>query len=113
MQRELSCVCVRCGAACEQGLRTQHSMRMHFLLSAPSLLENCGLGGKNKTQSFQKLFSEDIFLYLLNIFATSFPKLKQKISKIIFKKSNNPVPKLKQKYQKMQPQNPNKKYQKL
>ena len=26
-----------CGAACGQGLRTQFSMRMHFLLSAPSL----------------------------------------------------------------------------
>ena len=40
-------------------------------------------GGKNKTQSFQKLFRGDIFLYLLNIFATAVPKLKQKISKII------------------------------
>ena len=30
---------MRCGAACGQGLRTQHSMRMHFLLSAPSLVE--------------------------------------------------------------------------
>ena len=29
---------MRCGAACRQGLRTQHSMRMNFLLSAPSLL---------------------------------------------------------------------------
>ena len=26
------------GAACRQGLRTRRSMRMHFLLSAPSLL---------------------------------------------------------------------------
>ena len=37
VQRKLSCVWMRCGAACGQGLRTQHSMRMHFLLSAPSL----------------------------------------------------------------------------
>ena len=36
-QRELSCVWMRCGAACGLGLRTQRSMRMHFLLSAPSL----------------------------------------------------------------------------
>ena len=27
-------------------------------------LDNCGFGGKNKTQSFQILFSGDIFLYL-------------------------------------------------
>ena len=45
--------------------------------------ESCGFGGKNKTQSFQKLFSEDIFLHLLNIFATAASKLKQKISKIV------------------------------
>ena len=38
VQRELSCAGMRCGAACRQGLRTQHSMRMHFLLSAPSLV---------------------------------------------------------------------------
>ena len=37
MQRELSCVWMRCGAACGQGLRMQRSMQMHFLLSAPSL----------------------------------------------------------------------------
>ena len=34
VQRELSCVWMRCGAACGQGLQ----MRMHFLLSVPSLL---------------------------------------------------------------------------
>ena len=33
--------------------------------------------------SFQKFFGGDIFLYLLNIFATAVPKLKQNISKII------------------------------
>ena len=44
---------------------------------------NLGFGGKNKTQSFQKLFGRDIFLYLLNIFATAASKIKQKISKII------------------------------
>ena len=38
VQRELSCVWMLCGAACGQGLRTQRSMRMHFLLSAPSLV---------------------------------------------------------------------------
>ena len=37
MQRELNCVWMRCGAACGQGLRTQRSLRVHFLLSAPSL----------------------------------------------------------------------------
>ena len=47
-------------------------------------LENCGFSGKNNTQSFQKLFSVDIFFYLLNIFATAAPKLKQKTSKIVF-----------------------------
>ena len=51
--------------------------------SRPNSLENCGFGGKSKTQSFQKLFSRDVFLHLLNIFATAAPKLKQKISKIM------------------------------
>ena len=51
--------------------------------SRPNRSENCGFGGKNKTQSFQKLFSGDIFLYLLNIFATAASKLTQTISKII------------------------------
>ena len=37
LQHELSYVCMRCRATCGQGLRTQHSMWMHFLLSAPSL----------------------------------------------------------------------------
>ena len=37
--RELSCVWMRCGATCGQGLQSQRSMRMHFLLSAPSLLQ--------------------------------------------------------------------------
>ena len=35
MQRDL--VVFGCGAACGQGLRTQRSMRMDFLVSAPSL----------------------------------------------------------------------------
>ena len=30
MQRELSCVWMRCGAACGQGLRTPRSMRTRF-----------------------------------------------------------------------------------
>ena len=51
--------------------------------NGPNSLANCGFGGKNKTQSFKKLFLGDIFLHLLNIFATAAPKLKQKISKII------------------------------
>ena len=38
MWSELSCVWMRCDAACGQGLWTQRSMRMHFLLSAPSLV---------------------------------------------------------------------------
>ena len=50
--------------------------------SRPNSLQNCGFGGKNKTQSFQKLFSGDIFLYLFNIFATVVAKTKQKISKL-------------------------------
>ena len=41
----------------------------------PNSLENCGFGGNNKTQRFQKLFGGRIFLYLLNIFATAAPKL--------------------------------------
>ena len=40
-------------------------------------------GGKSSSQ-FRWLFPGDIFLYLLNIFAIAVPKLKQKISKIIF-----------------------------
>ena len=48
----------------------------------PNSLENCGFGGKNKTQSFQKLFSGDIFLYLLNILATAASKLKKKYQKL-------------------------------
>ena len=35
----INLVVFECGAACGQGLRTQRSMRMHFLLSAPSLQE--------------------------------------------------------------------------
>ena len=38
MQRQLGCVWMRCGATCEQGLRMQRSMWMHFLLSVPSLV---------------------------------------------------------------------------
>ena len=68
--------------------RKQFLETLSFVLPAknhsrPNSLENCGFGGKNKTQSFQKLFSGDIFLHLLNIFATAASKLKQKISKII------------------------------
>ena len=57
-------------------------------------LTNRGLGGKNKTQSFQKLFSGDIFLYFLNIFATAASKLKQKISKITVQFSYSKPPEL-------------------
>ena len=39
----------------------------------------CGFGGKNKTQSFQNFFAGDIFVHLLNIFATAVPKSKQNI----------------------------------
>ena len=55
----------------------------HLNHSRPNSLEIFDLGGENKIQSFQKLLSGDIFLYLLNIFATAASKLKQKISKII------------------------------
>ena len=41
------------------------------------------LAGGTKLMSFQKLFLWDIFLHLLNIFATAAAKLTQKISKII------------------------------
>ena len=50
--------------------------------SRPNSSENCGFGGKNKTKSFQNLFSGDIFLHLLNICAIAASKLKQKISKL-------------------------------
>ena len=61
VQRELSCVWMRCGAACRQGLRMQRSMRMHFfviravsnvnhaameprkILPTPSFAAQCGL----------------------------------------------------------------------
>ena len=52
--------------------------------SRPNSLENCGFGGKNKTQSFLKLFSGDTFLYLLNVFATAVAKTKQKYQKLWF-----------------------------
>ena len=38
---------------------------------------------EHKSEFPKKKFGGDIFLYLLNIFATAVPKLKQKISKII------------------------------
>ena len=34
---------MRCGAACGQGWQTQRSMRMHFLLSSPSLFSRGGV----------------------------------------------------------------------
>ena len=53
---------------------------LSFVLPAKTtvglILENCGLGRKNKYQRFKQIFSRDIFLYLLNIFATAAPKLK-------------------------------------
>ena len=39
--------------------------------------------GRTKLRVSKNFFRGDIFLYLLNIFATAVPKLKQKISKII------------------------------
>ena len=44
--------------------------------SMPNSLENWDFGGKNKTQSFQKLFWGDIFFCLLNIFETAAQKSK-------------------------------------
>ena len=38
--RELSCVWMRYGAVCGQGLQIQRSMRMHFWLAAPSLVDS-------------------------------------------------------------------------
>ena len=40
------------------------------------------LAGRTKLRVSKNFFRGDIFLYLLNIFATAIPKLKQKISKI-------------------------------
>ena len=69
VQRELSCVWMRCGAACRQGLRTQRSMRMHFLLSAPSLLGGLDTGDRKKLSQQEQTF----FNALLFIFARLFP----------------------------------------
>ena len=52
------------------------------MVSQKEQMKETQIGGKNITKSFQKLFSGDIFLHLLNIFATAVPKSKQKISKI-------------------------------
>ena len=52
VQRELSCIWMRCGAACGQGLRTQRSMRMHILLSALSLVGTANKIGSLTTASF-------------------------------------------------------------
>ena len=81
---ELSCVCMRCGAACGQGLWTRRSMQMHFLLSAPSLVwRTVVLAGRTKLRVSKNFFPADIFLYWLNISATAALNLKQKISKTI------------------------------
>ena len=61
MWRELSCVWMRCGAACGQGLRTQRSTRMHFLLSAPSLFSV-----KTTSYSLVKFFLAELFCYELH-----------------------------------------------
>ena len=47
---------MRCGAACGQSLRTQRSMRMHFLLSAPSLLPTtlCSIRDKWKFTEYSQ-----------------------------------------------------------
>ena len=50
MWHELNCVWMRCGAACGQGLRTQRSMRMDFLLSAPSLYRSNTRQSEEPTQ---------------------------------------------------------------
>ena len=58
-----------------------------FLLSAPSLLQTIRptvvLAGRTKLRVSKNFLSRDIFLCLLNIFATAAPKSKQKIPKII------------------------------
>ena len=43
--------------------------------SRPNSLENCGFGGKNKTQSFQKL-SGDIFFEFVEYFCNRSLKIK-------------------------------------
>ena len=61
---------VQCGMQTELSGAVQFADK-NFAHRTISSLENCGFGGKNKTQSFQKLFSGDIFLHLLNIFVTA------------------------------------------
>ena len=57
VQRELSGVWMRCGAACGQGLRMQRSMRMHFLLSTPSLVyKSVVLAGRTKLRVSKNFF---------------------------------------------------------
>ena len=49
--------------------------------SRPNGLENCGFGGKNKTQSFQKLFSGGYFFLFVEYLCDRSPKIKTKTIK--------------------------------
>ena len=98
MQRKLSCVWIRCSAACGQSLRTQRSTRMHFLLSAPSLVLSHNPRGKNHTEKGRvivvaispqppDLFLCDFFLWVYEkglVFVPPLPanieKMKQRIT---------------------------------
>ena len=46
--------------------------------SRPNSLENCGFGGKNKTQSFQKLFVGGYFFVFVEYLSNRSPKIKTK-----------------------------------
>ena len=46
--------------------------------SRPNSLENCGFGGKNKTQSFQKLFVGGYLFVFVEYFCNRSPKIKTK-----------------------------------
>ena len=55
----------------------------HQNQSRPNSLENGGFGGKNKTQSFQKLFVGGYLFVFVDIFATAAPKLEQKYQNLL------------------------------
>ena len=51
---------------------------VHRTISRPNSLENCGFGGKNKTQSFQKLFSRGHLFVFVEYLCKRSPKIKTK-----------------------------------
>ena len=67
-----------------RGAEHQQQRAAAYAALLPSLIRpTVVLAGRTKLRVSKNFFREDIFLYLLNIFATAVPKLKQKISKII------------------------------